>query len=127
MAQPLLFATACLGACAVGMGAIGGHAMQAFLSDAQLATWETATRYLMWHVLAALVVAYSASASNRIGWLWLLGGALFSGSLYGWLLLGWRPLVFLTPIGGGIMILGWLALCIQALLAWTSRQERIHD
>lgn len=127
MADSLRIATAFLGACAVGMGALGGHAMQALLTETQIATWETATRYLMWHVLAALVIAYSAPAHNRIGWLWLLGGVVFAGSLYGWLLLQWRPLVFLTPIGGVIMIVGWLTLCLQALLASKNRQEPIHD
>lgn len=122
MHQKLLIVTATLGATAVSMGALGGHAMQTLLSDSQINTWETATRYLMWHVLAALVVAVTAKVHQAPAWLWLLGGTLFAGSLYGWLLLAWRPLVFVTPIGGGIMIAGWLWLLVQA---W--RGSTAHD
>ena len=113
MFKPLLMSTALLGATAVGMGALGGHAMQSVLTDSQLQTWETATRYLMWHVLAALALACLQRAPQSVAWLWLLGGSLFAGSLYGWLLLQWRPLVFITPLGGVIMIAGWLWLFIQ--------------
>lgn len=114
MSQPLIAITALLGAVAVSMGALGGHAMHDLLSDTQMTTWQTATQYLMWHVLAALAVALSTRAPHGAAWLWLLGGGLFAASLYGWLLVAWRPLVWVTPIGGGVMIAGWLWLMIQA-------------
>lgn len=110
----LLIFTALLGACAVGLGALGGHAMQSVLDASQLATWETATRYLMWHVLAALALLLTNRPALRLPVSVLLVGALlFSASLYLWLITGLRPLVFITPLGGVTLIAGWL------LLAWT--------
>lgn len=110
----LLSLTAILGACSVGLGALGGHAMQSVLDASQLATWETATRYLMWHVLAALALLLANRPALRLPVAVLLAGALlFSASLYLWLLTGLRPLVFITPLGGVTLIAGWL------LLAWT--------
>ncbi|TGG90076.1 DUF423 domain-containing protein [Natronospirillum operosum] len=115
-ASVLLAVAACLGALAVSLGALGGHAMQARLSAEQLVTWETATRYLMWHVLAAVAIALAAREPLlSAAWLMLIGGVLFSFSLYGWLLLQFRPLVFVTPVGGLVMIAGWLWLVWQTL------------
>ena len=110
----LLTLIALLGATAIGAGALGGHALQGILDTGQIATWDTATRYLVWHVLAALALVLSGKPALVVPSGWLLTGALlFSGSLYAWLLLGWRPLVFITPVGGITMITGWL------WLAWT--------
>lgn len=112
----LLVTSAVLGALAVGLGALGGHAMQNHLQADQLATWETATRYLMWHVLAALAIALTArDPLLGAGWILLAGAVLFSFSLYGWLLLAFRPLVFVTPLGGVVMIVGWLWLAWKTL------------
>lgn len=106
---------ALLGAIAVALGAMGGHAMQRVLNVDQLGTWETATRYLAWHVLAALAIGLSGRRTFLVPALvLLLGGVLFAGSLYLWLLTAVRPLVFVTPLGGGVMILGWLWLFAKA-------------
>ncbi len=99
---------AALGALAVAMGAFGAHALQPYFTTDQIDTWNTASHYLIIHVLAALLcVALSAS---RVGWGFVLGAILFSGSLYGYLLSGLRPLVFVTPLGGVVMVLSWLWL-----------------
>ncbi len=115
-ASLLLTAAALLGALAVGLGALGGHALQQHLQADQLATWDTATRYLMWHVLAALAIALAARTPLLgAGWILLTGAVLFSFSLYGWLLLAFRPLVFVTPLGGVVMIAGWLWLAWKTI------------
>lgn len=112
--RKLLVIIALLGASTIAAGALGGHALQHLLSPDQIATWETATRYLIWHVLAALALALSNRPPLLKPAMTLLTGAvLFSASLYLWLLLAWRPLVFITPLGGIVMIIGWL------WLAWT--------
>ncbi|MCH8551767.1 MAG: DUF423 domain-containing protein [Natronospirillum sp.] len=112
----LLAVAAVLGALGVSLGALGGHAMQDRLSPEQLVTWDTATRYLMWHVLAAVAIGLSARLPLvSAGWIMLLGAVLFSFSLFGWLLLHFRPLVFITPLGGLVMIAGWLWLAWKTL------------
>lgn len=112
----LLIASAAAGALAIGLGALGGHALREVLSIEQLATWETATRYLVWHVLAALAL----TLAHPHFWRWsaailLTGGVLFGGSLYLWLLTDLRWLVFITPLGGFTMIGGWLTLLIKSI------------
>lgn len=107
---------ALFGAIAVALGALGGHAMQARLAPDQLATWDTATRYLMWHALAGLAVGLAQRVRFVLpAMVLLLGALLFSGSLYLWLLTGFKPLVFVTPLGGLVMLAGWLILFWKVL------------
>lgn len=98
---------ALLGALAVIAGAFGGHALSAAPEQVQH-TWEIAAHYHSYHALALL----GWGLSGRGGWparLWLIGLVLFSGSLYGLALTGWRPLAFVPPVGGLILIAAWLA------------------
>lgn len=125
--RSLIAITALLGALAVAAGAIGGHALEDTLTADQLATWDTATRYLMWHVLAALVLGLSGRpALKPPAWVLLVGGVLFAASLYLWLLSGWRPLVMVTPVGGLVMIGGWLLLCWAVCAPQTSKKQTIE-
>jgi uncharacterized membrane protein YgdD (TMEM256/DUF423 family) len=50
--------------------------------------------------------------ASGAGWAFLVGGALFGGTLYAMALGGPRWLGAVTPIGGTALIIGWL------LLAW---------
>lgn len=94
---------------AVALGAFGAHALERFADESALATWDTATRYLMWHALAAIMLALFSPRMGLPGWLLLAGATSFAGSLYLWVLTGWLPLVMLTPTGGVIMLTGWVA------------------
>jgi uncharacterized membrane protein YgdD (TMEM256/DUF423 family) len=126
-----LLAGAILGLLGVALGAFGAHGLQSALeshratggslSDAdiadKLANWETAARYQMYHALALLAVGLVAA--RRCGWAIHLAGAamtlgalLFSGCLYAWVLGGPKLLVHIVPIGGTLLILGWLCLSI---------------
>jgi uncharacterized membrane protein YgdD (TMEM256/DUF423 family) len=49
---------------------------------------------------------------NLVGWLFLIGIILFSGSLYALCLSGMRVLGAITPLGGLCFLAAW------ALLAW---------
>ena len=106
-------AAALSGAMSVGMGAFGAHALKAQLtSRGTLATWKTAVLYQLVHSVAllALSVAPRTVDFGNTGSLWIVGSALFSGSLYGLAMGGPRLLGPVTPIGGLIMIGGWVAL-----------------
>ena len=108
---------AVLAAVAVSLGAFGAHALRARLSTADLATFEVGVRYQMSHALALFVVAWAVSRwpsgiVNAAGWLFILGIAVFSGSLYVLVLTGQRWLGAVTPLGGLALIVGWV------LLAW---------
>jgi uncharacterized membrane protein YgdD (TMEM256/DUF423 family) len=106
-------------ALAVAAGAFGAHALRARLAPDQLAVFETAARYHMFHALGLLAVAWAASrfpgaAVAWAGWLLLAGTVLFSGSLYALALTGVRALGAVTPLGGVAFVAGW------ALLAWAA-------
>ncbi len=118
---------AILGALAVVLGAFGAHALKAKLTADQLSTFETGIRYHFYHALALLILAFisvklQSSILPYVGYLWLIGIVLFSGSIY--LLatkeiLGiehWNWLGPITPIGGTLLIIGWILLFISVLI-----------
>ncbi len=85
-------------------------------------------RYQAWHTLAMLgVLAWRASRPTRgqrlVLGLWTAGIVLFSGSLYAMALLGASGLGMVTPFGGVLMIVGWLALAVCALRARPDQSE----
>jgi uncharacterized membrane protein YgdD (TMEM256/DUF423 family) len=104
---------------AVGLGAFGAHGLRSSLSAADLATFETAARYQMYHALGLLAVAwvYARWPGTLVavaGWLFVSGIVVFSGSLYTLVLTGQRWLGAVTPLGGLCFLVGW------ALVAWTA-------
>ena len=73
----------------------------------------------MYHALALLVVAWLATqgdstATSVSGWAFVVGVAVFSGSLYTMTLTGLRWLGAITPIGGVAFIVGWIALAVAS-------------
>ena len=108
------------GTLAVGLGAFGAHALRARLTEDMLATFETAVRYHFYHALAIMVVALAVSrwpetqAPVWAGWLFVGGIVVFSGSLYLLTLTGARWLGAITPVGGLMLIAGWLCLAWAA-------------
>ncbi|SDN93315.1 Uncharacterized membrane protein YgdD, TMEM256/DUF423 family [Halomonas shengliensis] len=110
------------GAVVVIAGAFGAHALEGQLAPRLAAAFETGVRYQAWHTLALLaVLAWRAShplAGQRLAMaLWAAGMALFAGSLYAMALSGATGLGMVTPVGGVLMIGGWLALAGAILRA----------
>ena len=116
----LLLLGAINGFVAVAAGAFGAHGLKTHISAERLATWETAAHYQLVHSVMMVVVAMameSRSDSRRmssVGWLFLAGIILFSGSLYALSLSGFRILGIITPFGGVSLLLGWLMLAACA-------------
>jgi len=114
---------AALAGAGVAAGAFGAHSLKAVLAPDMQAVFETAVRYQMYHALALLVVGalpgWGSPAAEpwlaRSGWCFAAGVGLFSGSLYGIALAGWRWLGPVTPLGGLAFILGWGCLAAAAL------------
>lgn len=104
---------ALLGGLAVGLGAFAAHGMKDHYDPAQLQTFETGVRYQMYHGLALGLCAVLAQLGWRIraaAICFLIGIVLFSGSLYGLVLLDARWLGPVTPIGGVAFLAGWALL-----------------
>ncbi|ERS92060.1 MULTISPECIES: DUF423 domain-containing protein [unclassified Halomonas] len=110
------------GALVVIAGAFGAHALEGQLAPRLAAAFETGVRYQAWHTLALLaVLAWRAAhplAGQRLAMaLWAAGIVLFAGSLYAMALTGTTRLGMVTPVGGVLMIGGWLALAAAILRA----------
>jgi uncharacterized membrane protein YgdD (TMEM256/DUF423 family) len=124
MERLFLLLCAVNGLLGVALGAFGAHGLKARfepLADAaqRLRWWETAAHYHLLHALALGLSAYVAArapgrAAHAAGFCFALGIALFSGSLYALALTGTRALGAVTPVGGLLLLAGWLALALAA-------------
>ncbi|MDQ8204200.1 DUF423 domain-containing protein [Pelagicoccus sp. SDUM812003] len=105
-----------IAALGIVLGAFGAHALKDLLAENGSAeSWRTAVLYHLIHAVALLAVV-SRGSSLRAKWsvpLWVLGILLFSGSIYGLALTGWKLLGPITPLGGLAFIAGWILLAIE--------------
>ena len=104
-------------AIAVALGAFGAHGLKSLVSAQQLEWWHTATLYLFVHALGLLLVGLLIqlkSLSHTTAWLLQIGVIIFAGSLYAMTLGAPRWFGAVTPIGGILMIAGWLWLAVSA-------------
>ena len=111
---------ALFGFLAVALGAFGAHGLEGRLSPADLATFETAVRYQMYHALALVFLGYRTAArpvfrGRMAGWAFTLGILFFSGSLYLLVLTGQRWLGAVTPLGGVAFLVGWAGMAAAFL------------
>lgn len=106
-------------ALSIGLGAFGAHALRSRLDADALALWETGARYLMYASLGLAVIGIvdrqSPGSAGSSGVLLSVGAAVFAGTLAAMALGGPRWLGAVTPVGGALMIAGWLRLAWTAL------------
>ncbi|CAM3526368.1 DUF423 domain-containing protein [Halomonas sp. AOP12-C2-37] len=105
----------------VMLGAYAAHGMQARTTQAMVSAVETGVRYQAWHTLAMMIVLVWKRVQPLSGqrWIlacWALGVAGFSGSLYVMALAG-LSVGIVTPIGGLLLMLGWVMLAITVVKA----------
>ncbi len=104
-----------MGALAVAFGAFGAHALKNLLAlHNRTDTFELAVRYHFYHALAlvALAALHPQVGETHARWsarLIVFGTLFFSGSLYVLAIFGTRAVAFVTPVGGMLLIAGWLA------------------
>ncbi|MBK1723327.1 DUF423 domain-containing protein [Thiocystis violacea] len=112
------------GLLSVALGAFGAHGLKGKIEPQLLANWDTAASYLGLHagaILACGLILLGVREATSIGaaaWAFLIGAALFCGSLFLMALTGERQLGMITPIGGVALLIGWSLL---ALGAWRLR------
>lgn len=113
-----LLAGALLCGTGVALGALAAHVLKSSLSLDSMAAFETGVRYQVLHGLALLACSALESRDRRTGLAslaFLLGTLLFSGSLYVLALSGPKEFGPVTPLGGVLLIAGWLVLLLQNL------------
>lgn len=121
MTGKFLFAAGAFsGLISVAAGAFGAHALRSKLSPEMLAIFETGARYQMYHALAILAAAWAVTQfhpglSKAAGLFFLLGSVIFSGSLYTLVFTGVKAWGAVTPLGGLMLLAGWLTLALAAI------------
>ena len=127
----MLCAGALLGVTGVVLGAYGAHGLAAVADAGALSSWNTAVDYQLIHAVVLLILGVwqqqdpGNRAVNGLRWAgyFLIAGVLFfSGSIYFLVFGGPRFLGPVTPIGGTLLIAGWLAITWVALLGNRDRK-----
>ncbi len=99
----------------VAAGAFGAHGVTDPTARDLL---RTGASYQAIHALAALAcIGLISGRPRRAAWpaaLFLVGSALFSGSLYAMALGAPRMIGAITPIGGVLFLAGWVTLAFAA-------------
>ncbi|HVW92369.1 MAG TPA: DUF423 domain-containing protein [Devosia sp.] len=105
--RALLAAAGIAGALGVATAAGAAHLGQPNLT--------IAADFLLFHAAALIGIALLASRLAIIaGWVLVVGLVLFAGDLTVLSLNGTSPLPAMAPIGGGLLIIGWLLLAASA-------------
>lgn len=98
----------------VALGAFAAHGLSDILEAKALSWIDTGLKYQMFHTIAVLAVALSALRDKKFARLsmssWLIGILLFSGSLYALAFGANNVIVWITPIGGTLFLIGWISL-----------------
>lgn len=132
-----IMAGAILAALAVVLGAFGAHGLEPRLKAVYgnqeksiaghtvpatykyLQDFKTGADYHMYHALGLLALGIASAQRNEVresqrvaAWCFVMGIILFSGSLYVLALTGLKWLGAIAPLGGSLMIIGWVSFAI---------------
>lgn len=122
MHRRFLITGAVFGLLAVILGAFAAHGLKEVISANSLESFETGVRFQMYHAIMLLIIGgYSgitAAKLDTIFYLFCIGVIFFSGSIYllsaGSLLgMSFKSIALVTPLGGGLLILGWILLLLK--------------
>jgi uncharacterized membrane protein YgdD (TMEM256/DUF423 family) len=130
MKNPFLALASFFGATGVGLGALGAHWLRTKLEAGvinhfQYEAFDKASKYQLLHSLALLFVFllcrdHDSRLARASGWLFAFGILFFSGSIYALSTQNICGMSFaflgpVTPLGGLLMISGWVCLFVLSL------------
>lgn len=107
------------------LGAFGAHSLKKVVDSSQVLSFETGVRYQIYHGFALIILGVNADRllinSKWVIRFILLGVAVFSLSIYLMVMQGPMGLSLkflgpITPIGGLLMLLGWVIFIKNLLL-----------
>ena len=116
MNKKITATAAFIGMVAIILGAFGAHALKKVLTPEQLISFETGVRYQMYQAFFLFFLATQndilEKTKKTIFTLILSGTFFFSGSIYLLSTMGitgvnFKPIGFITPIGGLLLIIAW--------------------
>lgn len=112
------------GALGIIFGAFGAHALKKIFNEDQLKNFETGVKYQMYHALLLLIIGfntqYITNYQNVLFYSLTFGIILFSFSIYGLCISSalnkkLKILGPITPIGGLLLLLGWILLILNSI------------
>ena len=121
MNTTIIITGAIFGALSVILGAFGAHAFKKFMNEEQLKNYETGIKYQMYHSILLVIIGLNANLfqnAQTLLILFALGITLFSFSIYGLTITSalnrkWKFLGPITPIGGLLLVSGWISIIIN--------------
>ncbi|MDT0675143.1 DUF423 domain-containing protein [Autumnicola musiva] len=124
MNKKFLIAGAIFGLLGVIIGAFAAHGLKPLISQESFQSFETGVKYQMYHALFLLILGgwnfLSQKLKDATFYLLVFGITFFSGSIY--LLatnnltnIDFRSIALVTPLGGSLLIIGWLLVLISIL------------
>ncbi|MGY3792122.1 DUF423 domain-containing protein [Aquimarina sp. 433] len=121
MNKTILITGAILALLAVLLGAFGAHGLEKLVDAKNINSFQTGVRYQMYHAIGCLILGNMNMLQQlhrrRVFYLFLIGIILFSGSIYLLVLdevlgISLESIGFITPLGGSVLILGWIFFII---------------
>ncbi|HSI62302.1 MAG TPA: DUF423 domain-containing protein [Candidatus Saccharimonadia bacterium] len=123
--SPVKLRAACvLGFTGVALGAFGAHFLKDYwegsldASDVayRLDIWKTGIFYHLAHAIVILVLAFGCPEKHQARlatWCYVIGINIFSGSLYMLAITGMKWMGAIVPIGGVLLLLGWVLTALR--------------
>jgi len=120
--KTILITGAVLGLLAVLLGAFGAHGLEKLVDAKNIESFKTGVRYQMYHGIVCIILGnmsvLSTKNKKRIFYLFVGGITLFSGSIYLLVIdevlgVSLQSIGFITPLGGLLLIFGWIFLIIS--------------
>ncbi|QDF29427.1 DUF423 domain-containing protein [Halarcobacter anaerophilus] len=108
-------------ALAIALGAFGAHGLKSIVEPAMLTVYHTGVEYQFYNTLGLFAIAFiiylkgDSKRSVISGWLIFIGMIIFSFSLYLLVLLNIPVIGAITPIGGTLMIIGWVLAAFSVI------------
>ena len=115
---------AVFGALGIIFGAFGAHALKKIFNEDQLKNFETGVKYQMYHALLLVIIGFNihhiTSYENLLFYSLTFGILLFSFSIYCLCISSalnkkLKILGPITPIGGLLLLLGWVVLILNSI------------
>ncbi|MBQ0734630.1 DUF423 domain-containing protein [Aquimarina celericrescens] len=123
MNKTILITGAVLGLIGVLLDAFGAHGLEKLVDTKSIDSFKTGVRYQMYHAIVCIILGnmtvLNMTSKRRIFYFFIGGITLFSGSIYLLAIdealgMSLSSIGFITPLGGLLLIFGWILLIINA-------------
>lgn len=121
MNKKIIITGAVFGVLGIILGAFAAHGLEKLVDAEAVKTFETGVRYQIYHAFFLLILGGTSFVNLKhkriVLYFVILGVIFFSGSIYGLATnelssFDFKTIAMVTPIGGLLLILGWIVMLI---------------